>query len=251
MSDKITIEEYCQDICNAPIKAEDFREWFKLYNFQPIEIKVEKKLEHSDKETRFARIKLIEVKQELEINKFILASIKSDLAVSNRKLTRSKALNKKIETELENKNTKLKTELKQTKLQLRKVLKGLNRSKKKFQEPSFCAHTFVDDKKERLLIENTIKQFKHCFDFTSNKSAFLELGIQIKVSDEGSVRLNRLMKSFCYKTAYEAIKYFKQNKVNAIAIKQKPTVEDKSSFVAFSIDPSQNSVGLIIPTEIK
>ena len=258
MRDKITMEEYCKNICRTHVKVNDFKDWLRLYDFQPLKLQLEKKLEISKQETEIVKIELLELKQDLEITKFAAACKSSDLAKYTRELAESKTLNKKMKSEYNKVNVDLKRELDQAKFEINQIkselneaLEDINSSQKIFQKPKDCAKTFVDNKKGRLLIENTIEEFKHYFNLTSYKSAFLELGIQIKVSDEGSVRLNRLMKSFCYKTAYEAIKYFKQNKVNAIAIKQKPTVEDKSSFVAFSIDPSQNSVGLIIPTEIK
>jgi hypothetical protein len=157
----------------------------------------------------------------------------------------------KVNVDLKRELDQAKFEINQIKSELNEALEDINSSQKIFQKSKDCAKTFVDNKKGRLLIENTIEEFKHYFNLTSYKSAFLELGIQIKVSDEGSERLNKQMKKFCYKTAYEAIRFFKQNKVNSIAIEHKPTVEEKVSFMAFSIDPSQNSVGLINLSEIE
>lgn len=258
MGDTITIEEYCKNICRKFVKVQDFKVWLRLYDFQPLKIQLEKELELSKKETQSVELELRKIRQELEITQFVITDRNSKLTNCTIELSKLKIQNKKQKIEFEKENLKLKAELEHARFKIIQVqselddsLEDLNSSKKIFQDPKSCAKTFVDNKTEQLLIENTIEEFKNYFKLSSYKSVFLELGIQIKVSDEGSVRLNKLMKNFSYKTAYEAIRFFKQNKINPISIEQKPVVKEKVSFMAFSIDPSHNSIGFVNPKEIE
>lgn len=309
LDDKITIEDYCQNICKAYVKVKDFKIWLRLYDFQPLRIKLEKKLECSKKETQNTELKLRQVMQELEISKFVTADKNSKLAECNVELSRYKSLFIKIKSELQNEKQRIqnekylvqneldearfeisiiKSKLKeaigkvdnteqlnkelekenrsvrieldnarfeffQIKSELDESLENINNPQKIFQNTQICAKNFVDNNDRQISIANTVEEFEKCFNFDSYNSAFLELGIQIKISNKGSERLSKLLKSFCYKTASDAIRYFRENKINPILIPivHNQKVENKCSLMAFSVDPSQNIIGFINPTAIE
>ena len=249
IEDNITVDYYCHNICRSHIQVKDFEIWLRLYDLQSVKEEYEKKLEKARKETAEYKNQTILVKRELEITKSALKRINSNLSNCTQSLRESINRNIKTKSELKGKISELRLDLEQSQQNLKDLQERNIEPTREFQTPRDCASSFVSKSRMQLLIQKNIERIENSYNFSLSKSTLLELGINVKISNKGHSILVNLMNAFCYKTAYEAVKYFKKNKKKVEKIELSEDVERIACLEAYSIDPYCNNVEFIDGTK--